>query len=137
MNRLSQVETIRRSHISDKRGSFLKIMHGAEPGLPAAMGEIYLVRGYPGQSRANHYHEVATEWFTLISGTAILKLIDVKTAASMTLTLDAVNPITVKVPPMIAHSFVNSGNEDFVLIAYSDERYASADTIAFAFQDAA
>jgi dTDP-4-dehydrorhamnose 3,5-epimerase-like enzyme len=137
MNRLSGVETIRRSHISDKRGSFLKIMHGAEPGLPVVMGEIYLVRGYPGESRANHYHKVAAEWFTLISGTAILKLMDVESTACMTLALDAADPITVKVPPMVAHSFLNDGEEDFVLIAYSDERYDPADTIAFAFQDPA
>lgn len=137
MNRLSGIETIRRSHVSDQRGSFLKIMHGAEPGLPDAMGEIYLVRGYPGQSRANHYHEAATEWFTVISGSAVLNLIDVESAASMTLTLDASDPVTVKVPPMVAHSFVNNGDEDFVLIAYSDERYVPADTIAFPFQDAA
>jgi dTDP-4-dehydrorhamnose 3,5-epimerase-like enzyme len=127
MNRLSGVETILQSHINDKRDSLLKIMHGAEPGLPDNMGEIDLVRGYPGQSRANHWHEVATEWFTLISDTAALEPIDVETAASMTFTLNAVDPVTVKVPPMVAHSFVNNGNEDFVLIAYTDERCAPAD----------
>lgn len=131
MNRLSGVETIRRSYISDKRGSFLKIIHGAEPGLADAMGEIYLVRGYPGESRANHYHRVATEWFTLISGAVVLKLTDVESAVSMTLALDAGNPVTIKVPPMVAHSFLNTGNEDFVLIAYSDERYDPTDTVAF------
>lgn len=131
MNRLSGVETIQRSYISDKRGSFLKIIHGAEPGLANAMGEIYLVRGYPGESRANHYHRAATEWFTLISGAVVLKLTDVESAVSMTLTLDAGNPVTIKVPPMVAHSFLNNGKEDFVLIAYSDERYDPADTIVF------
>jgi dTDP-4-dehydrorhamnose 3,5-epimerase-like enzyme len=133
MSRLAGIEVIARRYIDDSRGSFLKIVHGTEPGLPDTMGEIYMVRGYPGQTRANHYHVAATEWFTLIGGRAMLHLVDTESAADRKIMLDAADPVTVKVPPLVAHSFVTVGDQDFVLIAYSDERYVPSDTIAFDF----
>jgi dTDP-4-dehydrorhamnose 3,5-epimerase-like enzyme len=134
MSNIDLVEVIPRKFITDSRGSFLKLMNGSEPGLKNEFGEIYTVKGYPGESRANHYHLAANEWFTLLSGAAVLRLQDIETGVRRELWLDANDPVTVRVPSMVAHSFENSSDIEFMLLAYSDSRYDANDTVGFSFK---
>jgi dTDP-4-dehydrorhamnose 3,5-epimerase-like enzyme len=76
MTPLDGVGVIPRILRGDGRGWFLKIMDGKEPTLPSIFGEIYMVMALPGQVRANHYHCKTSEWFTLVKGSAVLKLAD-------------------------------------------------------------
>lgn len=133
MSQIALVEIIERKFIHDGRGSFLKVMHGKESGLPDSFGEIYTVVAKPREFRANHFHKIANEWFTLLSGRATLTLMDVVTGERKVVDLDASQPITVKVPPMVAHSFFNDNDNDFLLLAYSDYRYDPADTLPMNF----
>ena len=130
-SRLHEIEIIERKRIVDTRGSFLKVITGYENRLDQRLGEAYFVLGHPGQLRASHYHKLATEWFTLIVGRALLSLICIETNKRREIYLDAESPVTVRVPPTVVHIIRNCGSEDFILFAYSDLRYNESDTIAF------
>jgi dTDP-4-dehydrorhamnose 3,5-epimerase-like enzyme len=114
----------------DERGAFIKCLKGDEERLPETIGEVYACTTKPGKSRGNHYHQEATEWFTILEGEAVLVLEDVKTKDYAVLRLTAEQPATVCVPPLTAHLFINlpESKRDFVLIAYSSVKYDPTDT---------
>ena len=124
---------IKRNKISDSRGWFLKVLDGNEDHLKKEIGEFYITVAHPNQSKGGHYHDIANEWFTLISGKCILELYDTKSNISKQIKLSASVMETIYVPSKIAHRFLNIGDENFILLAYSDEKYDPADTIMFDF----
>lgn len=123
-------QIIERRKIVDHRGFFLKTMTGFEEGLPPAFGEIYVIKGDEGRARANHYHDAATEWFTVLQGKVRLNLKHVDTGEVSSILLDDERPVTVRVNPRVAHSLVGVQQIDYILMAYTDVRYDPADTIA-------
>jgi dTDP-4-dehydrorhamnose 3,5-epimerase-like enzyme len=124
-------EIIPRPLFEDHRGTFIKCLNGYEQGLPDSIGEVYACTGLPGQTRGNHYHVLATEWFTVVEGRALLILEDMTSGQRVTLALDARTPQTVRVPPHVAHQFACPADSDshFTLIAYSSIKYDPSDTI--------
>lgn len=128
---LSKIRIIERKKIQDSRGWFLKVINGLEENLPSSTGEVYLTNATPGEAKGGHYHPKATEWFTLITGSCELKLVDIITGEKETLFLNSNTPQTIYVPNNIAHIFINTANVDFILVAYSDELFVPEDTIAF------
>ena len=130
-NLLSHIKVIPRRLIKDERGWFLKVIDGKEEQLPAYTGEVYFTCALPNQSKGCHYHELANEWFSPVTGKALLKLEDIHTKEKLTIELDAAVPVTVFIPPFIAHSVYNQSTEDFILCAYTDQLYNPADTIPY------
>ncbi|HRH76394.1 MAG TPA: hypothetical protein PK129_03520 [Cellvibrionaceae bacterium] len=124
-------QLIERRKIIDERGFFLKAMTGVEPDLPQQFGEIYIVKGDQGKSRANHYHNVATEWFTLLQGRVLLNLQHIDTGERVSLLLDEHSPTTVRVFPRVAHSLIGIDHFDYLLMAYTDARYDPVDTLPY------
>lgn len=131
MEQIDKVQIIKRRLISDERGWFLKAITGTEEGIPHHTGEVYLTMGKPGQAKGGHYHPEAVEWFTLIKGEAILKLEDMETHARKDIEMSLDKAITVFIPNNVAHIVVNKGNEDFILLAYTDKLYDPKDTIPY------
>lgn len=131
MEQIDKVQIIKRRLISDDRGWFLKAITGTEEGIPHHTGEVYLTMGKPGQAKGGHYHPEAVEWFTLIKGEAILKLEDMETHARKDIEMSLDKAITVFIPNNVAHIVVNNGNEDFILLAYTDKLYDPKDTIPY------
>jgi dTDP-4-dehydrorhamnose 3,5-epimerase-like enzyme len=133
MSTLEQVVAIPRILRGDERGWLLKVMDGKEAHLSPAFGEIYMVMALPGQVRANHYHPKTSEWFTLVKGTAVIKLADPESSEQMEIYLRAIEPQTVFVPAGVAHAFKNpeDSSGEFLLVAYADRPYDPADTVAF------
>ena len=129
-----RVKIIERKLIADERGWFLKAITGKETGLPQSTGEIYLTMGRPGQSKGGHYHPLAVEWFTIISGNAILKLEDIVTHERMDVEMCLETPVTVFIPNNVAHVVVNNSDQDFILLAYTDKLYDPSDTITYKIQ---
>jgi UDP-2-acetamido-2,6-beta-L-arabino-hexul-4-ose reductase len=133
MSQLADVAFISRIARPDARGWFLKVIYGNEAHVPTGTGEVYVVTALPGQVRGNHYHPEASEWFTVISGTAQLYLCDVATGETQQRTLDTVQPVTVYVPAGVAHAFKNP--EDAVepawLVVYADRAYDPKDTVPY------
>ncbi len=128
-----KIKIIQRSKIIDNRGWFYKVIDGLEENIPNKTGEVYLTCAKPNQSKGGHYHLVANEWFTLISGKCILKLYDIETKEYLEMELSENKFYSIFVPSKVAHIFDNITNKDFLLLAYSDQLYDSADTIMYDF----
>lgn len=126
-----KIKIIPRRLIKDDRGWFLKVITGTEEHIPNHTGEVYLTMGKPGQTKGGHYHPRAVEWFTLISGKAMLKLEDIQTHEKLHMEVSFDDAITVFVPNCVAHAWENIGNEDFILLAYTDLLYDPKDTISY------
>ena len=127
----SKIKVIERKKIEDSRGWFLKVINGLEDDLPTYTGEIYITNAVVGEAKGGHYHDKANEWFTLIVGECEAKFLDLETGEKMSLQLSAQKPTTIYVPKKIAHIFINNGNSEFILLAYSDQLYHPEDTIGF------
>lgn len=134
MSNIDKLYIVSRRLISDERGWFLKAMTGTEDGIPSHTGEIYLTMGKPGQSKGGHYHPEAVEWFTIIQGSAILKLEDIVTHEQKEIVMSLDNAVTVFVPNNVAHIVVNNSDMDFILLAYTDKLYDPKDTISYEFE---
>lgn len=131
---IEQVKIINRRLIADDRGWFLKAITGTEENIPSHTGEIYLTMGKPGQTKGGHFHPQAVEWFTLIQGSALLKLEDMDTHETREIEMSLEKAITVFIPNNVAHIVVNNSDKDFILLAYTDKLYDPADTIAHKFE---
>ena len=131
MSQIQKVQIISRRLIKDERGWFLKAITGTEENIPSHTGEVYLTMGKPGQAKGGHYHPEAVEWFTIIEGSAILKLEDMETHERRDIEMSLDKAITVFVPNNVAHIVVNNSDNDFILLAYTDKLYDPADTIAY------
>lgn len=131
MSQIQKVQIISRRLIKDERGWFLKAITGTEENIPSHTGEVYLTMGKPGQAKGGHYHPEAVEWFTIIEGSAILKLEDMETHERRDIDMSLDKAITVFIPNNVAHVVVNNSDNDFILLAYTDKLYDPADTIAY------
>lgn len=133
MPQIDKVRIIPRRLIADDRGWFLKAITGTEEDIPSHTGEVYLTMGKPGQAKGGHYHPEAVEWFTIIEGSAILKLEDMETHERREIEMPFEKAQTVFIPNNVAHIVVNNSDKDFILLAYTDKLYDPADTISFKF----
>ena len=127
----NKIRIIPRKLIVDERGWFLKVITGTEEDIPQHTGEVYLTMGKVGQAKGGHYHPKALEWFTVIQGEAKLILEDTETKERMEILMNLKKSISVFVPCKVAHVFVNTGNSDFILLAYTDKLYDPKDTIPY------
>lgn len=133
MSQIDKVHIINRRLIADDRGWFLKAITGTEECLPSHTGEVYLTMGKPRQAKGGHYHPEAVEWFTIIEGSAVLKLEDMATHEIREIEMSLEKAITVFIPNNVAHIVVNNSDKDFILLAYTDKLYDPADTIVHKF----
>lgn len=131
MSKLDSVHIINRRLIVDDRGWFLKAITGTEEGIPNHTGEVYLTMGKPSQAKGGHFHPEAVEWFTIIQGSAVLKLEDMETHERRDIEMSLDKAITVFIPNNVAHVVVNNSDTDFILLAYTDKLYDPKDTIAY------
>jgi dTDP-4-dehydrorhamnose 3,5-epimerase-like enzyme len=131
----NKIKTIPRRLICDDRGWFLKVIDGKEDNLPKQTGEIYITNARKGQAKGGHYHINASEWFTLLTGSCDLLLVDIETNEKMVIKLCDKESKTIYVPKGIAHLFVNTDKADFLLLAYTDLLYDPEDTIPYNFSN--
>lgn len=127
-----QIKIIERNLLTDQRGWFLKVINGFEDKLPNKTGEIYLTMARPMEWRANHYHIITAEWFTVFKGEAKIIIEDIESKERLELIMTAANPKTLFVPPGIAHVFINTSNtKEMMLIAFAENNYDPADTCPY------
>lgn len=111
MSQIDKVQILKRRLIFDDRGWFLKAITGTEEGLPNHTGEVYLTMGKPGQAKGGHYHHEAVEWFTIIEGSALLRLEDIKTHETKEIEISLEKAISVFIPNNVAHIVVNNSEK--------------------------
>ena len=113
--------------LEDTRGWFVKVFQKRHlGGLP--FGEVYLSVGAPGETRANHYHERTTEWFCPAAGRGTLYLAAMRGSERMAVRMDIATPVSVRIPPFVAHSLVADADCDLAVLAVADVEYDPADT---------
>jgi dTDP-4-dehydrorhamnose 3,5-epimerase-like enzyme len=123
-------EVIPLHRLNDSRGWFLKVLKASNLG-GRQFGEVYLSVGAAGETRANHYHLRTTEWFCAVAGSGTLYLAEVGGERRQTVRLDARHPVSVRVPPGVAHSIVADGDGELALLAVADVEYDPTDTDTF------
>lgn len=131
MSNIDKVRIIPRRLIKDERGWFFKAITGTEDEIPSHTGEVYLTMGHPGQIKGGHYHPEAIEWFTVIEGEAVLSLEDVETHERKEIPMNLEQAILVFVPNNVAHEFMNVGDNNMIILAYTNKLYDPKDTIAY------
>lgn len=113
--------------LDDPRGWFVKVIQNRHlEGLP--FGEVYLSVGAPGETRACHYHKRTTEWFCPAAGCGTLYLAEMNGPARMQVRFDASAPVSVRIPPFVAHALVADAGGDLAVLAVADVEYDPADT---------
>ncbi len=132
-NNIPGVEIIPLRPHRDGRGGLLKVLMRHQLGGAERFGEIYLSWAEPGAVKAEHYHEKTCEWFCALRGEGILWLEEVNSGRQMRIEMNESAPITVRVPPGVAHAVQNVGEQRLDLLAYADRPYNphDADTIPF------
>ena len=126
-----KIRIIPRRLIKDERGWFFKAITGTEVDIPSHTGEVYLTMATPGQIKGGHYHPKALEWFTVIEGSAILRLEDIITHEKLEIPMSIDEPKSVFVPNNIAHDFKNVGDDNMIVLAYTNRLYDPLDTIKY------
>jgi dTDP-4-dehydrorhamnose 3,5-epimerase-like enzyme len=123
-----EVRPLRR--LDDTRGWFLKVLQGQHlQGHP--FGEVYVSTGAAGATRANHYHRHTTEWFCAIAGRGTLFVAAMDGDRHESVRMDAASPVSVRVPPGVAHSLVADADSELAVLAVADVQYDPADTDTF------
>ena len=117
----------------DRRGSLVKVISHSYVGRKV-FGEIYSIFFRERSVRANHYHKLTTEWFTVIKGIVNLYLKCVKTKETKLVKLDGNEPICVRVDPLVAHALRPVTNEEAILIAYSNKEYDPDNTDTYRYE---
>lgn len=114
------VEVKHLSAIKDERGWLVEILKNGD--VSGTFGQIYTTVAYPGKVKGNHYHKKKTEWAHVVRGRAKMAFLDVETGDSSEMIVDD-NTTVIKIPPMIAHGFKNTGSETLYVMIYSDKVY--------------
>ena len=116
----------------DSRGFFVEILRLEDLKLKnKQFGQVSISTAKPGQTKGEHYHLRKTEWFCVIKGKGLLKLIDMKSGETEKIKMSENNMVTVQIPPNVWHAISNTGKNDMYLLAYISEPYNPKDPDTF------
>jgi UDP-2-acetamido-2,6-beta-L-arabino-hexul-4-ose reductase len=113
----------------DARGNFFEILRFKDKHVPPD-GYTYCFTILPGQRRGDHLHHEKHEWFTCVSGEAVV-LIEEREGTQHKLRLSAEQPALVYNAPYTAHAFYNESDVPAVLICYGSRQHDPADPDTF------
>lgn len=110
----------------DSRGAFKKIVMLSQ--LEAGtIEEVYLIYTGKGSVRGNHFHKLTFEYFTVVSGRAVIALKDLSTGVLQKQRITADDNKVIMVPPGVVHAFKNDARESLVILAVSTREYDKGD----------
>lgn len=115
-----KIKTIKLKKKEDLRGALIQ---NESSEVRDKMKHFFVSTSKPDVIRGQHYHTKKMEWFLVIKGTARIFFEDVNTHEKDDLDLYADSPQIVEVPPLIAHSIKNTGNEEMMLLAIVNEPF--------------
>lgn len=113
--------------IPDERGFLMELLRSDWEEFEH-FGQAYITASYPGVVKAWHYHKVQTDHFICIHGTAKVVLYDGREGSSTKglineFFMGELNPLLVKIPPLVMHGFKGVGTEMAVIINIPTELY--------------
>jgi UDP-2-acetamido-2,6-beta-L-arabino-hexul-4-ose reductase len=112
----------------DTRGRFAEIIKTHDSGQFSCFTIL------PNSSRGNHYHHSKTEKFLVIKGKALFNFVNLDTLETYKLTTDSDKPQIVESIPGWAHNITNVGNDDMVVMLWSNENFDIANPDTFSYQ---
>jgi dTDP-4-dehydrorhamnose 3,5-epimerase len=149
-SRLDGVRYGKLNRLADRRGSFVELwkesafgeMTQDATGLPGArFVQANLSRSAPGVLRGLHYHRRQLDFWTVVSGRALVALVDVRpvladpTAHAIVETRELGETETVTIPTGVAHGFL--ALEALELLYLVTNEYDGSDELGFAWNDPA
>jgi dTDP-4-dehydrorhamnose 3,5-epimerase len=149
-SRLAGVRYGKLNRLADRRGSFVELwresafgdMTQADTGLPGArFVQANLSRSAQGVLRGLHYHRRQLDFWTVVSGRALVALVDVRpvladpTAHAIVETRELGETETVTIPTGVAHGFL--ALEALELLYLVTNEYDGSDELGFAWDDPA
>ena len=128
---MKNIEILDLEKKDDERGWLIEVLGGDLPEGCKEFGQLHVSVAYPGKVRGNHYHTRKVEWFCVPSGKGLLLLKDRNTGEIREVTMGIDNLKTIKIEPGAIHAIKNIGEEDMVLIVYSNEPFDPKDPDTF------
>jgi len=124
---MKNIEILDLDKKSDERGWLIEVLGGELPDGCKKFGQIHVSVAYPGKVRGNHYHTRKVEWFCVPTGKGLLNLKDRETGETKEVMMGVNNLKTIKIEPGTIHAIKNIGEDDMVLIVYSNESFDPED----------
>ena len=128
---MKNIEILDLEKKSDERGWLIEVLGGDLPEGCKEFGQLHVSVAYPGKVRGNHYHTRKVEWFCVPAGKGLLFLKDRETGEKREVMMGVNNLKTIKIEPGAIHAIKNIGEEDMVLIVYSNESFDPEDPDTF------
>ena len=100
---------------SDARGSlaeFIKQNH---------LGQVFVSRTKPGETRGNHYHHTKTEKFFVVEGDGMIRMRPVEGGPVEEYPVTGSDFRVIDIPPGYTHSITNIGSREMVTLFWSSE----------------
>lgn len=113
--------------IADERGFLMELLRSDWPEFDK-FGQSYVTACYPGVIKAWHYHKKQFDHFVCVGGMAKVVLYDPR-EESLTkgyvneFHIGLLNPILIKIPPMVYHGFTPEGNQLALIVNLPTELY--------------
>lgn len=110
---------------TDNRGSFSEIIK------TNCKGQTSYSSTNPGITRGNHYHTRKFERFTVIKGSAMIRIRKIGSKKIFEYKLDGKQPAYVDMPVHFTHNVTNIGNSELITIFWINEEYNPEDPDTF------
>jgi len=106
---------------ADERGFLIEFLREDDNFLNFK-GQVYLASFRPGDVRGNHYHNDKTEVFTVVKGIMKILIQHINGGEIQEFVIDSNKSMLdrVVVEPGYAHTFINIGKEEAILLAWGD-----------------
>jgi len=108
------------THI-DKRGSLNEILRFKDQNIPGE-GQLYVFSINPGERRGDHYHKNKHEWFSCVSGEAVI-LVEDKDGNKKRVVLNAKKPSVLYNAPRVAHALLNETDKEAIVVSYGSTQH--------------
>ena len=128
---MKNIEILDLEKKSDARGWLIEVLGGDLPEGCKEFGQLHVSVAYPGKVRGNHYHTRKVEWFCVPAGKGLLLLKDRETGEAREVLMGVNNLKTIKIEPGAINAIKNIGEENMVLIVYSNESFDPEDPDTF------
>ena len=123
------------SHV-DERGYLIELLRFLDFDIPG-QGQLYTFSVNPGKRRGDHYHKRKREWFTCVSGEAIV-LLSTADGQKKAVKLNADQPKLVYAGPGASHAVINNTEQTAIMVSYGSEQHNPEDEDTYrqiAYQD--
>jgi dTDP-4-dehydrorhamnose 3,5-epimerase len=132
---ISGVEIKKLKFIPDERGRLMEILR-SDDAIFLKFGQAYMTTGYPGVVKAWHYHKKQWDNFCVVKGMMKVVLYDNREESPtkgkiMELFMGELNPLLVRIPPLVYHGFKCISEKEAILINIPTETYKYEDPDEF------